>query len=114
MGRGSSCYYSSYGAYYNGCNSYPNGSVLTAGAIVGIVIGCLVALAIVILLVLLSCRLLKRRNLSLGQSYYPNVYSVPTNTNNRQQPERRSEMYIPPKSPMYSEEPMNNRFYNNV
>jgi hypothetical protein len=110
---GTSCYYSS-SDIDNGCTSYPNDSVLSAGAIAGIVIGSLLGIAIIIFLLVLTYRLYKRNNSSSHQSHYPNVYSVPANMNDYQQSRRRSEMYIPSKPAMYSEAHMNNTFYDNV
>jgi hypothetical protein len=114
MGSGVSCYSSSFNAGYNGCNSYPNNSVLNAGAIVGIVLGSLLAIAIIVFLLVFSYKLYKRNNSPLHQSHRPNVYSLPMNMNNDHQSARRSEMYIPSKPPIYSEAPIHNGLYENA
>jgi hypothetical protein len=101
---GSSCHYSSTDTVDNGCDSYPSDSVLSAGAIAGIVVGALVGIAIFILSLVLSYKLVKRNNPSSNQQYHMNVYGLPMNINDHQQPPpRRPEMYIPSKPPMYSD-----------
>ncbi len=109
---GTSCDYSSFGIGYNGCTSYPNNSVLTAGAIVGIVIGSLVGLVLIIFCLVVIYKLSKRSNSSPNQFRRSNVYSLPMN--NRQPSARRSEMYMPTKSPIYSETPIHNGYYDNA
>lgn len=110
---GISCHSSSSSAGYNGCTSYPNDSVLNAGAIVGIVIGSLIGLLIIIFLLVIIRKILRKNNSTPNQFHHSNVYSIPMNMNHHQQSARRSEMYIPSKSPIYSEASMNNGYYEN-
>jgi hypothetical protein len=111
---GTACHYSSFDSQYNGCTSSPSDSVLSAGAIVGIVIGSLVGIAVIIVLVVISCRLTRRNNPPSNQQHPMNVYRLPTNIDDHHQPPRRPEMYPPYKSPMYSDAPMYNNHYNNA
>jgi hypothetical protein len=109
---GTACHSSSYSAD-NGCTSLPDNSVLSVGAIVGIVIGSLLGIALIIFVGVLIYKL-SRRNRSLPhQHYHPNIYNVPMNTDHHHHP-RRPEMYIPSKSPEYFEAPMNNTYYENA
>jgi hypothetical protein len=113
MGSSTSCHYSSFGSN-NGCTSYPSDSVLSAGAIAGIVIGSLLGIAVIIFLLVLTYKLLKRNSSSSHVPHYPNVYSVPSNRDTYRQSIRRSEMHTPSKPPMYFEPSMNNEFYENA
>ncbi|CAF2653130.1 unnamed protein product [Rotaria sp. Silwood2] len=111
MGDRTSCHHFSSTQDHYGCiSNNSNSSVLTAGAIIGIIIGSLVGIAIIIALGILIYKLSKRNKLS-HEHRHMNIYGVPMNMHHDQYLEPRSDIYLSSKPPLYSETTPHDVFY---